>query len=204
MVTPAGFPGLLEEIYIGRGGPPAVSRETANALAVLLTLHKPRTALEIGCSYGFSACLTAYYMAEGGTVTTVERNAALFDTARANFAKMGHGGRITLVEGDANDVLPRLCGQNLSYDYIFIDAAKGQYVNFLPYCMEMLRDGGLMVADNVFNKGFTAGEREAVPKRQRTAHMRMREFLRMITNDGRLRSAVLGVGDGLSVSVKIK
>jgi predicted O-methyltransferase YrrM len=196
------FSNQLEEIYASKGGPPAVPPETARLLAFLLTLKKPKNALEIGCSFGFSACLTASCMAHDGKVTTIERNPALFNTARENFDKLGFAGRITLLEGDALEILPQLCEQSLKYDFIFMDAAKGQYVNFFPHCISLLNSNGVLAADNIFCKGFVTDERVTIPRRHRTTHDRMREFLRLITNDDRLQTSIIPIGDGLSLSVK--
>jgi predicted O-methyltransferase YrrM len=207
MVTDNGllndFPGVLSEIYDAKGGPPAISPDTARFLAVLMEMGKPKDVLEIGCSFGFSSCLMAGFLAEGGSVTTIERNAALYATARLNFEKSGMAGKISLLEGDALDLLPALLNDGKRYDFIFMDAAKGQYVNFLPFCLDLLNVGGVLAADNVYNKGYVTAERGEVPRRQRTAHGRLREFIRQITETGRLRTAVLPIGDGFSVSVKI-
>ena len=198
------LPARLCEIYENKGGPPAIPLETARLLAVLLTITKPNKALEIGCSFGFSACLTATYMTSGGHVTTIERNAKLFETARANFAKMGYENRITLLEGDALDILPSLCLKKEKYDFIFMDAAKGQYVNFLPHCLELLSTEGVLIADNIFHKGMVMADRAAIPHRQRTIHDRMNEFLRKISNDERLQTSIVPIGDGLVVAVKVR
>jgi predicted O-methyltransferase YrrM len=199
------FPPLsaeLDAIYAQKGGPPAIPMETARLLAVILSLLRPSNALEIGCSFGFSACLTAGYMADGGKVMTIERNAALLDTARSNFSKAGFADRITLIEGDALTVLPELCSRGLRYDYIFIDAAKGQYVNFFPHCFELLATGGVLAADNIFHKGFTTSDRKSVPRRQRTTHDRMNRFLQQISNHPQLQTSIIPIGDGLAISVK--
>ena len=197
------FSAVLEEIYENKGGPPAIPLETARLLAVLLTMKKPKNALEIGCSFGFSACLTASYVAKGGAVTTIERNAQVFETARANFAKAGVANKVNLIEGDALEILPRLCEQQARYDFIFMDAAKGQYVNFLPYCLEMLNAGGVLVADNIFHKGMVMADRATIPHRQRTIHDRMNEFLQLVSNHEQLQTAIVPIGDGLVVAVKL-
>jgi len=196
------LPRVLEEIYTNKGGPPAIPPETARLLAVLLKIKKPKEALEIGASFGFSACLTMFYMEKSGKLTTIERNANLFQTARANFIKMGFENSIELIEGDAANILPDLCKQQKRYDFIFMDAAKGQYVNFLPYCMQLLNSGGILAADNIFSRGFVTNDRETIPKRQRTTHDRMREFLRQISNTEKLQTSIVPIGDGLVIAVK--
>ena len=198
------FTNELKEIYDAKGGPPAIEPETARLIAVLLTMAKPKEVLEIGTSFGFSACYCAQFLAEGGKVTTIERNPALFETARKNFDKMGLAGTITTLEGDALDILPKLSSEGKRYDYIFMDAAKGQYINFLPHCIEMLNPGGLLCADNIFCRGYVTAERKDIPHRMRTAHDRMRAFLAEVMEHPELQAAIVPIGDGLVVATKTK
>ena len=164
---------------------PIIPHETARLLSVLLTLKKPKNILEIGTAVGFSSGLMTRYLEEGGTVTTID---SLED-------------KIKILEGDAADILPELSGP---YDVIFLDAAKGQYSAFLPHCIRLLNIGGLLIVDDVLQGGDIAKTRFAVPRRQRTIHKRLKNFLWDISHTDVLTSSIVPIGDGLAVCVKVK
>ena len=132
-------------------------------------------------------------------VTTIEKYEKRFDAARANFKRAGKEDRITFLTGDAADVLKTLQGP---FDMIFMDAAKGQYIHFLPEIMRLLAPGGLIVSDNVLRDGEILESRFAVTRRNRTIHARMREYLYTITHDPELDTTILPVGDGVALSVR--
>ena len=179
---------------------PIIPPETARLLAFLVTVSKPKNILEIGCAVGFSASLMAQYMPTDGKVTTIERYPAMIEKAKSNFAFMEAENKVRLLEGDANDILPTLTG---SYDMIFLDAAKGQYIHFLPECIRLLQTGGTLIADNVLQKGTLAADMNEIPRRQRTIHKRLRAFLQAISSTKELQSTIIPIGDGLSVSYKL-
>ena len=178
---------------------PIVPHETARLLSVLLSIKKPKKILEIGTAVGFSAGLMSRYLEQGGSITTIDRFEIMLKDARENIKKMDLEDTITILEGDAADILPTLQEQ---YDVIFLDAAKGQYGNFLPHCIRLLPVGGILIVDDVLQGGSIAKTRFSVPRRQRTIHKRMRNFLWEISHNDCLESCILPVGDGVAICYK--
>lgn len=178
---------------------PIVPHETARLLSVLLSIKKPKKILEIGTAVGFSAGLMSKYLQEGGTITTIDRFEVMLKEARENIKRMELENIITILEGDAAEILPTLTEQ---YDVIFLDAAKGQYGNFLPHCLRLLTIGGILIVDDVLQGGSIAKTRFSVPRRQRTIHKRMRNFLWNISHHPALECCILPVGDGVAVCYK--
>ncbi|MDE7428981.1 MAG: O-methyltransferase [Lachnospiraceae bacterium] len=179
---------------------PIIRTQTQGLLRFLLALRKPMSILEVGCAIGFSALLMSEYAPRGCRITTIEKYEKRIPVARQNFERAGKEAEITLLEGDAADILKELDGP---YDFIFMDAAKGQYVNFLPDTLRLLSPGGLLVSDNVLQEGDVIESRFAVTRRNRTIHSRMREYLYEVTHHEALETIVLPVGDGVTVSVKV-
>lgn len=180
---------------------PVIPHETARLLSVLLTMKKPKNILEVGTAVAFSSGLMSRYLQDGGTITTIDRYELMLKDARKNIARMGLEDTIKILEGDAADILPTLTGP---YDVIFLDAAKGQYSAFLPHCLRLLPIGGLLIVDDVLQGGDIAKTRFSVPRRQRTIHKRLRNFLWDISHNDALESSIVPIGDGLAVCVKIK
>ncbi len=176
---------------------PIIRTQTQGLLRFLLALHKPMSILEVGCAIGFSALLMSEYAPEGCKITTIEKYEKRIPVAKANFARAGKEETITLLEGDAADILKELTGP---YDFIFMDAAKGQYIHFLPETLRLLAPGGLLVSDNVLQDGDILESRFAVERRNRTIHSRMREYLYELTHHEALQTVVLPIGDGVTVS----
>ena len=180
---------------------PVIPHETARLLSVLLTMKRPKNILEVGTAVAFSSGLMSRYLQDGGTITTIDRYELMLKDARKNIARMGLEDTIKILEGDAADILPTLTGP---YDVIFLDAAKGQYSAFLPHCLRLLPVGGLLIVDDVLQGGDIAKTRFSVPRRQRTIHKRLRNFLWDISHNDALESSIVPIGDGLAVCVKIK
>lgn len=178
---------------------PIIRREMQSFLKVLLLLKKPANILEVGTAVGFSALLMSEYIPAGSRITTIENYEKRIPVARNNFRRAGKEDRITLIEGDAAEVLKTLEG---SYDFIFMDAAKGQYIHFLPEIMRLLPLGGCLVSDNVMQDGAVIESRFAVERRNRTIHARMREYLYELKHHEKLETSVIPLGDGVAVSVK--
>lgn len=176
---------------------PIIRTQTQGLLKFLLALQKPMSVLEVGCAIGFSALLMSEYAPEGCRITTIEKYEKRIPIAKRNFARAGKEESITLLTGDAADILQELTGP---YDFIFMDAAKGQYLHFLPDVLRLLSPGGLLVSDNVLQDGDILESRFAVTRRNRTIHSRMREYLYELTHHEGLETVVLPVGDGVTVS----
>lgn len=195
------LPQYLDELeqYAKENYVPIIRKEAQNLLCFLLRDRKPKRVLEVGAAIGFSAQLMAENLPEGGHITTIEKVEMRLVEARKNLAASPNRDKITLIEGDAFQVLTELVGP---FDFIFLDAAKAQYMNFLPELMRMLIPGGMLVTDNVLQEGSLAGSKFAVPRRDRTIHMRMREFLYEITHRPDLQTVILPVGDGMALSIK--
>lgn len=178
---------------------PIIRKDTQSLLKFLLALLHPANILEAGTAVGFSALLMSEYGREDCHITTIEKDERRIATARENFRRTGREERITLLEGDALDILQDLKG---SYDMIFVDAAKGQYIHFFPEVLRLLAPGGLLISDNVLQDGDIIQSRFAVTRRNRTIHARMREYLYQLKHHPQLESAVLPVGDGVALSTK--
>ncbi len=181
-------------------GIPIIPHETACFIRMLLGILKPVSVLEIGTAVGFSASLFCWYTDKSVCVTTIDRYPYMIERAKENIKFMGLENRITLLEGDAGEILPTLIG---GFDLIFLDAAKGQYINFLPDCIRLLNTGGMLISDDVLLSGGVTGSRFQVPRRQRTIHKRLRSFLWEITRNPQLETSILPVGGGLALCRKL-
>ncbi len=179
---------------------PIIRRDTQSLLRTLIASVRPGRILEVGTAVGFSALCMSEYAPEGCRITTIEKYEKRIPIARQNFARYGREDAITLLEGDAADVLAEMEGE---YDFIFMDAAKGQYLHFMPDVVRLLRTGGMLVSDNVLQDGDILESRYAVTRRDRTIHARMREYLYELKRHPHLVTSILPVGDGVAVSVKI-
>ena len=178
---------------------PIVKPETKELLRTLVLLKKPMKILEVGAAVGFSSLYMNRYQPEGGTIITIERNEKRIKKAKENIKNQGKEEQITLLEGDAIEILKGLDG---SFDLIFVDAAKGQYIHFLPDVLRLLAPDGLLFSDNVLQDGDVLESRFAVTRRNRTIHSRMREYLTMLTHTPELTTSVIPIGDGVSLTMK--
>jgi predicted O-methyltransferase YrrM len=178
---------------------PIVRKEMQTFLKLLLALQKPAKILEVGTAVGFSAILMAEYNPVLCDIITIENYEKRIPIAKANFIRAGKEKQITLYEGDATDILKQLEG---TYDFIFMDAAKGQYIHFLPDILRLLKTDGVLISDNVLQDGDVIESRFAVTRRNRTIHKRMREYLYELTHHEKLVTSVLPIGDGITMSVK--
>lgn len=181
------------------GGVPIIRQEMGSLLKVLVHLKKPSAILEVGTAVGYSSILMASCMPKDCTITTIENYDKRIPVARENFQRAGFADRITLLEGDAADVMKQLTG---TYDMIFMDAAKGQYIHFLHEVLRLLAPGGMLISDNVLQEGDIIESKFGVVRRNRTIHMRMREYLYVLTHTEGLQTSIIPVGDGITLSVK--
>ncbi len=197
----AGNPSYLNELeeYARVTDVPIVRTEMQSFLRFLMKMKNPMKILEVGTAIGFSALLMSEYAPQGCKITTIEKYEKRIPLAKENFAKAGKAEEITLLEGDALEILPTLTEE---YDFIFMDAAKGQYIHFLPDILRLLAPGGLLVSDNVLQDGDVLESRFAVTRRNRTIHGRMRDYLYTLKHTEELTTAIIPLGDGVALSVK--
>jgi predicted O-methyltransferase YrrM len=178
---------------------PIIRKEMQSFLKLLLALKQPKRILEVGAAVGFSSILMAEYGPADCEIITIENYDKRIQLAKANFKRAGKEKQITLLEGDAQDILPMLDG---TFDLIFMDAAKGQYIHFMPEILRLLAVGGVLVSDNVLQDGDIIESHYIVERRNRTIYKRMREYLYELTHNEELVTAVLPVGDGITVSCR--
>lgn len=180
---------------------PIIRQETEALLKTLVRIRQPKTILEVGTAVGYSALIMSEHMPENCSITTIEKYGKRIPQAKEHFKKAGMDKRITLLEGDALEILEKLEGE---YDFIFMDAAKAQYIHFLPYVMRLMPVGGVLVSDNVLQDGDIIESRFAVVRRNRTIYARMREYLYALTHSDELQTSVVPIGDGVTISTRIK
>lgn len=178
---------------------PIIRKETASFLQAMVAATRPKRILEVGTAVGYSALLMAQVMPEETDIITIEKYEPRIPVARRHFAEAGFSDRITLLEGDAGEILKKLDG---SFDFIFMDAAKGQYIHYLPEVTRLLAEGGVLVSDNVLQDGDVIESRYAVERRNRTIHSRMREYLFELKHSDIYETSILPLGDGIALSVK--
>ena len=188
------------EQYARETNVPLIRPQMQSFLKLLLAMKQPERILEVGAAIGFSALFMSQYGRPGCQITTIENYEKRIPIARENFRKAGKEESITLLEGDATEILKTL---QEPYDMIFMDAAKGQYIHFLPDVLRLLKKGGILVSDNVLQDGDVMESRYAVTRRNRTIHSRMREYLYELKHNDQLVTDILPVGDGVTVSVKL-
>lgn len=179
---------------------PIIRKEMQQFLKLLLSIKKPARILEVGTAVGFSAILMAEYNPTPCQITTIENYEKRIPIAKENFRRAGKENQMTLLEGDAADILKTL---EEPYDFIFMDAAKGQYIHFMPEVLRLLKKDGILVSDNVLQDGDIIESRFVVTRRNRTIHKRMRDYLYELTHNDELVTSVLPIGDGITVSIRV-
>ena len=179
---------------------PIIRKEMESFLRVMLTISKPLNILELGCAIGYSAILMSEYLPEGGHITTIENYDKRIVEAKANIQMAGLEDKITLLEGDAMEVMKDL--ESGKYDFVFMDAAKAQYINFLPEVMRLMKPGAILISDNVLQDGDIIESRYGVIRRNRTIHSRMREYMYQVKHMEELETTIVPIGDGITMSVK--
>lgn len=196
-----GNPSYLNELeeYARATDVPIVRTEMQSFLRFLMKMKRPKRILEVGTAIGFSALLMSEYAPQDCKITTIEKYEKRIPLALENFKKAGKEESITLLQGDALEILPTLKDE---YDFIFMDAAKGQYIHFLPDILRLLKTDGLLVSDNVLQDGDVLESRFAVTRRNRTIHGRMRDYLYTLKHTEELTTAIIPLGDGVALSVK--
>ena len=186
------------EKYAHENFVPIIRKEMESFLRVMVEIKKPKRILEVGTAIGYSAIMMASVMPDDCTITTIENYEKRIPIARANIEKAGMNDRIRLIEGDAMEVIP---GLEEKFDFVFMDAAKGQYINFLPHVMKKLQPEAVMISDNVLQEGDIIESRFGIERRNRTIHSRMREYLYQLKNMEEFHTTIVPIGDGITVSV---
>ncbi len=180
---------------------PIIRKEMQSFLKVLLAIKKPKKILEVGTAIGFSAILMSEYAPKDCKITTIEKYEKRIPIARENFKRAGKEEQITLLEGDALEILKNL---DESFDFIFMDAAKAQYISYMPEVVRLLEKDGVLISDNVLQDGDIIESRYAVDRRNRTIHSRMREYLYELKHHGLLETSIIPLGDGVALSTKVR
>ena len=178
---------------------PVIRKETQGLLKLLLAMSCPKRILEVGAAVGFSALFMEQYNPVACTVATIENFGKRIPIARQNFRRAGKEHVIELLEGDAAQVMK---GLQVPFDFIFMDAAKGQYIQYMPEAVRLLAPEGVLLSDNVLQDGDIVESRFAVERRNRTIHSRMREYLYELKHNEQLQTSILPFGDGIALSVK--
>lgn len=191
---------ILEEIEreAHRDGVPIIRKEMESFLRVLIGMNKPKRILELGTAVAYSAILMSECI--DGSIVTIENYEPRIAQAKKNIAKAGKEDVITLLEGDAMEIMR---GMNEEFDFVFMDAAKAQYINFLPEVMRLLKKGGILVSDNVLQEGDLVESKFATRRRDRTIHTRMREYMYEVKHNQELETTIVPIGDGVTVSIKL-
>lgn len=177
---------------------PIIRKDMQYLLRTLLTMNRPKKILEVGTAIGFSAILMGEFTDNDCTITTIENYDKRIPIARENIKRAGMEDRITLIEGDAQDVLKEI---DDTFDFVFMDAAKGQYINFLPDIKRLTDSGSVIVTDNVLQDGDILESHFIVDRRNRTIHKRIRDYLYELCQDERYDTTILSVGDGVALTV---
>ena len=178
---------------------PIIRREMQSFLKVFLKIQQPKRILEVGTAIGFSALFMAEYAPENCEITTIETYEQRIPIAREHFREAGRQAQITLLPGDARELLKTL---EDAYDLIFMDAAKGQYIHFLPEILRLMHPGSVLISDNVLQDGDIVESHYIVERRNRTIYKRMREYLYTLKHHEELETAIIPLGDGITLSVK--
>ncbi len=185
------------ETYADINHIPIVEKEVAQLLKLLLKIKKPKKILEIGTAIGYSALIMAE-ATENAEITTIERMPNMVELAKNNINNTMCKDRITIIEGEAENILPNL---EEKYDFIFLDAAKGQYIEFFNYCMELLEPEGLIVSDNVLFRGMVASDKLVI-RRKKTIVKRLRRYLEYINEIEGYISSIIPIGDGVALTYR--
>ncbi|MDO4338638.1 MAG: O-methyltransferase [Eubacteriales bacterium] len=180
-------------------GVPIIRREMQSFMRTLLAIQRPKRILEVGTAVGFSTLLMCEYGEQDVQITTIENYKKRIPLAKENFRKAGREQQITLMEGDAGQILKELEGP---YDLIFMDAAKGQYIHWLSDVLRLMRPGSILLSDNVLQEGDLIESHYLVERRNRTIYKRMREYLYELTHHPDLTTSILPLGDGVTLSIK--
>lgn len=177
---------------------PIIKRDTENFLKFVLKMQNPGSILEIGCAVGYSAAV----MLENSyaDIVTVEKMPERVEEAKRNIKYADFESRASILEGDAGEILKSLADKGEKFDFIFMDAAKAQYITWLPVVKKLLKESGMIFSDNCLQEGDLAESSFAIRKRDKTIHKRMREYIYLLLHDETLESWIFSIGDGVLLS----
>ncbi|MDO4778645.1 MAG: O-methyltransferase [Tissierellia bacterium] len=178
---------------------PIIRRDVQEFIKTIIRIYKPKKILEIGTAIGFSSILFAKYTDDDADITTLEINEDMYNIAQNNIQKYGFENKIKVVLGDALETMKKLDGKD--YDMVFIDAAKGQYIQYLNLVLPILSEKAIILSDNILYKGMIADE-NLVTKRNKTIVKRIRKYLDLLLNSDDIHTSILPIGDGLAISYK--
>lgn len=178
---------------------PIIRKEMESFLRVMLSIKQPKKILELGTAVGYSAILMSECLQDDVKIVTIENYDKRIPIARENIKKAGKERVIELLEGDAMEIMPTLKADQ--FDFVFMDAAKAQYVNFLPEVIRLMKRGAILITDNVLQEGDLVESKYVVRRRDRTIHKRMRQYLEMVKTDPKLETSIVPIGDGITISV---
>ena len=201
---PDGLPGYLTDFEIEniKDNIPIIRKGSQRLIRFMLEMKKPLNILEVGTATGFSTIFMLEFLNKNAKITTIEKMEERAVKAEKNFKKFDKNKQITLIKGDATDILSELASKDKTYDFIFMDAAKGQYINFLENIKKLLVSGGILITDNMLQEGRLLDSRYTVVRRDRTIHSRMREYANALLTDKEFETMLLESGDGMAVSIK--
>ena len=201
---PDGLPEHLKELELINisNHIPIIRKGSQRLIRFMLELKKPLNILEVGTATGFSALFMLEYIDKAAKLTTIEKMEERVAEAKKNFKKYDKNKQISLVNGDASEILSELSGKGNIYDFIFMDAAKGQYINFFDNIKKLLAPGGILITDNMLQEGRLLDSRYTVVRRERTIHTRMRNYVNALLTDKDFETMLLEAGDGMAVSIK--
>ena len=201
---PDGLPEYLTDFEIEniKENIPIIRKGSQRIIRFMLEMKKPLNILEVGTATGFSSVFMLEFLNKKAKITTIEKMEERAVKAEKNFNKFDKNKQITLIKGDATDILSELVSKDKTYDFIFMDAAKGQYINYLENIKKLLVSGGILITDNMLQEGRLLDSRYTVVRRDRTIHSRMREYVNALLTDKKFETLLLESGDGMAVSIK--
>ena len=201
---PDDLPGYLLDLELEniRANIPIIRKGSQRLIRFMLELKKPVKVLEVGTATGFSSIFMLEFLDKKAGITTIEKMKERIDKAEETFRNLDKNKQITLIKGDAIEILADLVSKNKTFDFIFMDAAKGQYINFFENIKKLLVPGGMLITDNMLQEGRLLDSRYTVVRRDRTIHQRMREYVNVLMTDKNFETILLASGDGMAVSIK--
>lgn len=183
-----------------RDAVPIIRKEMESFLRVMLAIKRPNKILELGTAVGYSAILMSECIDKEAKIVTIENYEKRIPIAKENITRAGKDDVIELLEGDALEIMPTLEGNQ--FDFVFMDAAKAQYIHFLPEVLRLMKKGAVLITDNILQEGDLIQSKYVVRRRDRTIHKRMREYLEVVKNHPELETSIIPIGDGITMSVK--